>query len=588
MIDPITAVSFAVFENKGVYALLLGSGISRAAQIPTGWEITVELVRRLALLQKIEEQVDWAEWYKNKYGKELTYSDVLDSLASTADQRRSILHSFIEPTEEDIAQGRKVPTKAHRAIARLIRDGFIKVVITTNFDRLLENSLREIGVEPVVISSDDDLTGAIPLAHTRCYVLKLHGDYLDTRIKNTDRELKVYSKQINRLLDRIFDEFGLIVCGWSAEWDEALRGAIARAPNRRYTTFWATRSGPPTLAQDLIRNRSARVVEITDADEFFTTIQRNCETQAELQGQDPRSIDLLLANAKRAMGRTGDQIQLEEIIGREIRLLVEIANTDEFSANGSWSNERFQRTVMRYETIAEPSVRLFGILGRWGSGSEFKTVVDVIQNLSSVETRNGLVVFNNLRVYPARLLLFGYGLGLLKAQRYDELFRLFTYSVTNDRDREKTLVDTLVAGEGDDKDIWNGLEEFPEHNRKMPLSDHLHAIFSKWTSDYLVFGQREYTRLFESFELLGALAYLTLTQDEALLEAAVKGGFNQVAWAPMGRASWDGETRRAIFEDWRRNGMAKQLTAAGFVRNSGPFLDLALKNLDILGNRLRW
>ena len=58
MIDAVVAASFSVFENKGTYALLLGSGISRAAQIPTGWEITLDLVRRLALLENVEEQVD--------------------------------------------------------------------------------------------------------------------------------------------------------------------------------------------------------------------------------------------------------------------------------------------------------------------------------------------------------------------------------------------------------------------------------------------------------------------------------------------------------------------------------------------------
>jgi hypothetical protein len=62
MIDPITAVSFSVYENKGTYALLLGSGVSRAANIPTGWEITLDLVRRVGLLQGAEEEADWSKW----------------------------------------------------------------------------------------------------------------------------------------------------------------------------------------------------------------------------------------------------------------------------------------------------------------------------------------------------------------------------------------------------------------------------------------------------------------------------------------------------------------------------------------------
>lgn len=47
--DPLTQLAFSLYENKGVFAVLLGSGLSRSAEIPTGWEITPDLVRRVAL-----------------------------------------------------------------------------------------------------------------------------------------------------------------------------------------------------------------------------------------------------------------------------------------------------------------------------------------------------------------------------------------------------------------------------------------------------------------------------------------------------------------------------------------------------------
>ena len=62
MIDPITALAFSVYENKGVYALLLGSGVSRAAYIPTGWEVTLDLIKRVAALEGVTGQPDWAKW----------------------------------------------------------------------------------------------------------------------------------------------------------------------------------------------------------------------------------------------------------------------------------------------------------------------------------------------------------------------------------------------------------------------------------------------------------------------------------------------------------------------------------------------
>ena len=85
-----------------------------------------------------------------------------------------------------------------------------------------------------MLSSEDQVKGMVPLVHTQHCLIKLHGDYLDTRIRNTPSELGKYSDEFNQLLDRIFDEFGLVVCGWSADWDVALRNALLRAPSRRF------------------------------------------------------------------------------------------------------------------------------------------------------------------------------------------------------------------------------------------------------------------------------------------------------------------------------------------------------------------
>src|SRR5215212_1143383 len=102
MIDPLTSLAFSLYENRGIYALLIGSGVSRAAQIPTGWEITLDLVRRVAALQGVMDQPDWSAWHRDAYGKDPSYSELLDQLSTTPDERRSILHNYIEPTAEDI------------------------------------------------------------------------------------------------------------------------------------------------------------------------------------------------------------------------------------------------------------------------------------------------------------------------------------------------------------------------------------------------------------------------------------------------------------------------------------------------------
>jgi hypothetical protein len=265
-LPPFEALALSLHHSPGVQAILVGSGLSRAAGIPTGWEITVDLIKQLAALDHVKEHDDWTQWYREKYDKEPSYSEIIAEMASTSAERRAVLHRYIDaPEGEDVRK----PTKAHHAIARLVASGAVRVVVTTNFDRLIENALREAGVEPTVIANADAIAGATPLIHSNCTVIKVHGDYLDARIKNTDAELEDYSPTMNALLDQVFDNFGLLIVGWSGEWDTALRSAILRAPSRRYPVYWAARGNVSGLAQDLLDQRGGRSFPITDADAFF-------------------------------------------------------------------------------------------------------------------------------------------------------------------------------------------------------------------------------------------------------------------------------------------------------------------------------
>ncbi len=188
--DPFVPLAFSVYSSKGVYALLLGSGISRAAQILTGWEIVEDLIGKVARLRGQEISADPAGWYRTVYGKDPTYSDLLEQLAKTPAERKQLLRSYFEPTVEQRELGEKLPTAAHRGIARLAAKGYIKVILTTNFDRLLETALEAEGVRPTVLSTTDAIRGSLPIQHTSCCVIKVHGDYMDTRIRNTPGELR--------------------------------------------------------------------------------------------------------------------------------------------------------------------------------------------------------------------------------------------------------------------------------------------------------------------------------------------------------------------------------------------------------------
>ena len=578
--DLLTRLAFSMHENRGVYAVLAGSGLSRAAGIPTGWEITLDLIRRVARGQGVAEQDDWAEWYRDSMGREPDYSELVVELGGSPEERRSILEGYIEPTEEERGEGRKVPTVAHRAIAELVHDGLVRVLVTTNFDRLLENALRDRGVEPMVVGSVDALRGARPLTHSPCYLVKLHGDYKDARILNTDEELANYPVEFDALLDRIFDEHGLVVCGWSAEWDEALRRAITRAPARRYSLFWAARGEPGDAARRIVEERRGHFVPIGDADEFFGRLRDRVQTLVRTRRRDPRSVELLVNVAKRFVGKAEYRVELDTLIESEVETLIARLRSSTPPASPDADGIRV-RTAF-YESSVEPLGRMAGALGRWGDGHEMDGVVNAVLAVlrQADEVRQGVTSLLDLRAYPAVLLLTSYGLGLAHAGRWEALHSLLSHPMRRSDGETARVVDKLFlwAWDGADDSIWRQLPGLERHHT--PLSDHLCTVTDGWRRSFAAVVA-DFDDLYDTWEILGSLAYCERVSMEDL--KADDGEF----WAPVGRNGWRGSLDRIVRRIATGDGLGA-LVSAGFGAGSRERLAASVKRYARFSRGIRW
>ena len=467
-------------SNPGVYAVLLGSGVSRAARIPTGWEITLDLVRKLAEVMGDTSGADPARWYRERYGKEPDYSDLLDALAKTPSERQQLLRSYLEPSEEERVEGLKAPTAAHRAIANLAAKGYIRVIITTNFDRLMEMALADIGVVPTVLSSPDQVHGAMPLIHTRCCVFKVHGDYLDTRIRNTPAELETYPGEFDNLLDRIFDEFGLIVCGWSAEWDTALRAAIERAVSRRFSHFWAVRGEPGDAAKRLIEHRQAQVLPISDADSFFSELARLVGALEQFSRPHPLSTEAAVASLKSYLPETRFRIRLADLINGEVERVLEATAGPAFALRGGPAPDStsFTTRVRAYEAACETLIAMAVVGGYWVEDWHHATWQNALARLATRRGEGGYIVWIELQRYPATLLLYALGLGAIEAGERGLMFlgKLFATPVHRENREDKTAIELLPAlclfeNGRDSARLLEGMND-----RRVPLSDWLFAL----------------------------------------------------------------------------------------------------------------
>ncbi|ABW34981.1 Sir2-like deacetylase (plasmid) [Deinococcus geothermalis DSM 11300] len=313
-------LAVSLHHNPGVYALLLGSGLSRAAGVPTAWGIVRDLERQLAAsagVTPLPEGDALDAWYCTTYGEGPDYSAVVARIEPTPAGQRNLLRGYFDQTPEDREQGLKTPSRAHHAIARLCEAGLLRMIITTNFDRLMEDALQEVGIRPTVISNAQEITAAPPYAHGGVFLLKLHGDYLKDDVRNSNADLERYPDALQAYLDRIIDEFGLIICGWSGESDHALRRTIGQTPNRRYPLVWSAYPAPTPVADELVAARAGRLVRGLDADTFFEQLEGRVLALRDLAWTPPREGLALAAEVKRDLAHPErDDVRLTDLLER--------------------------------------------------------------------------------------------------------------------------------------------------------------------------------------------------------------------------------------------------------------------------------
>ncbi|MFE1439836.1 SIR2 family protein [Streptomyces sp. NPDC058739] len=430
LIEPPMAMALNVHSSPGVYALLLGAGISIASGVKTGWGVVQDIVGKVAAVRdpdspdaRAEAMADPDKWWEANTTEPLGYSALLAAAAPKPASRQAMLAEYFEPEEgQDDSKG---PTAAHRAIAQLVKRGSIRLILTTNFDRLTERALQEVGISPQVVSRPDQIKGIKPLVHSQVTVIKLHGDYADLEQRNTVDELETYPDELQQLLERVLDEYGLIVCGWSADWDKALVRAVEGTRSRRYPLFWSQYGRFSDAARALTAQHDAVVIDGRSADELFTDLVRRVEALDRLT-TTPITRDVAVVQLKRALPDPLRRIELFDLVDQAVTQIADRSTPEDkpvYVPSTAWA-DTFGSNVRGYRADSDILLHLLanGVFHDDGTHDHvWQRAVERLVRLRDTTPGTSSSYLEELRHVPALLAMWTIGIASVLSRREELL-----------------------------------------------------------------------------------------------------------------------------------------------------------------------
>lgn len=265
-----------------------------------------------------------------------------------------------------------------------------------------------------------------PLVHARCTVVKLHGDYSGLGQRNTVDELSTYPEAQNTLLDRVFDEYGLIVSGWSAEWDYALVAAMQANPSRRYPWYWGQLGSLTQVAKNLIAAKGANLIDGVTADDLFGGLVRRVDAIESLT-LSPTSTSIAVAQMKRMLPNPLRYLELRDLFENELDRLATVI-VDRPQVNPQSTPEEIQAVFDGLRTGVDTLLHMFFEAVRLDRDRQhtdlFVWVIERAMRLWRTPTGSTYEWWRDSQHYPAALLLNAGFMAALLAEHEDVLVAL--------------------------------------------------------------------------------------------------------------------------------------------------------------------
>jgi hypothetical protein len=388
-----------------------------------------------------------------------------------------------------------------------------------------------------------------------------------------------YEPEVDKLLDRVFDEYGLIVCGWSATWDIALRNAILRGHNRRFSLFWASKGEPSVEARSLISFRQGTLVPIDSADQFFGELESKLEALNTYAQPHPLSAELAVIALKKYIAEDKYRIELHDLLMREAETRVKALGKLSMTEQNLQISGIFERLKI-YETASDILIRLVVTGAYWGRSEHQRLWGEIVRRLFSLcSISNGMTHLLSLCYYPACLTLYAAGISAVAAGNYESLRSLLRDTTVRVSGKEQPLALAVLP--------WSVLDlqiarQMPGYERRYtPINDRLFDNLKEPLQAYVP-AESDYSMVFDRFEYLLAVVHLDFRIENG-----------DAIYAPVGRFGWkrsyDGQTvGQQLCKELEETKSAWPPLKAGLFSSEERFLELQKVFREQILSQVRW
>lgn len=243
------------------YVLILGAGASLSAGASSGRQVIAGVTENLSSKDVVNMDED---------DKEEEFYAVLNKLS--ASERRAKLREYIQG--KDASEG-------YRALADLAKKGYFEVILTTNYDTFLEDSLSDVGLRRDTYAltingadNEDELERQLRSSRPRLKVVKLHGDlYRGEELLFTPGEVWQFSEKLEKVLRELLRR-DLIIVGHRMQDND-----INRCIDKDGGSIWYVNPREPVASDSVWNALQVRPGEVINSragyfDSFFVALSR--------------------------------------------------------------------------------------------------------------------------------------------------------------------------------------------------------------------------------------------------------------------------------------------------------------------------